>query len=203
MIGSTLQFVSNQLNQSVCNRLRIDPLSRKVFLVPNVSLDGELHGAEDNALFLALLGISRDPYAQAAIHSPRAVFPNPGPDGRMIHGFAQKPPPLHLNLLILIGARFKPDQIHTGLDLLTDCVQFLHSNPFWNRSAFPELPVGLDKLIFEFESLDHATQNHIWGMFGTKYMPSVFYRIRMLTIEATNQESVVPENRGAEAKIIT
>jgi hypothetical protein len=45
----------------------------------------------------------------------------------------------------------------------------------------PRLDPEIDKLIFEMASISPEQLNNVWGCLGAKYMPSVIYKIRMLT----------------------
>lgn len=42
---------------------------------------------------------------------------------------------------------------------------------------------GTTKLILDLESLKISELNQLWSMLGNKYMPSVLYRMRMITIQ--------------------
>ena len=49
----------------------------------------------------------------------------------------------------------------------------------------------IGKLIFELESLGADKLNNIWTTLGAKYMPSVVYKVRMLTFD----DSIIREYR--------
>ena len=44
------------------------------------------------------------------------------------------------------------------------------------------LPAGIDKLLFDLFNISQDQVHHLWSMLGGKYIPSVVYRLRMLTI---------------------
>ena len=66
------------------------------------------------------------------------------------------------------------------LSFILGCLQ---TKPVFDRNNTPAL-VGLDtaKLIFELNTLPLEQQHYIWSMIGLRYLPSVIYRVRMLTI---------------------
>jgi hypothetical protein len=47
----------------------------------------------------------------------------------------------------------------------------------------PSLDKRIDKLMFEMESLGTERLNNVWATLGAKYMPSVIYKMRMLTFD--------------------
>ena len=47
----------------------------------------------------------------------------------------------------------------------------------------PGLDPRIEKLIVELYSLSFEQQHHLWGILGAKYLPSVMYRVRMITIQ--------------------
>jgi len=61
----------------------------------------------------------------------------------------------------------------------------------------PRLDPGVEKLTFEMESLSSEKLNNVWSTLGAKYMPSVVYKIRMLTFDS----SVIREYRPAVAGV--
>jgi hypothetical protein len=67
---------------------------------------------------------------------------------------------------------------------------FQYKNVFTPANT-PRLDNGIDKLVFEIASITPEQLNNIWGSIGAKYMPSVIYKMRMLTFD----ESIIKEFR--------
>lgn len=182
MIGSTLDFVAQQLNSYICNALKINPSSNKVLLSAIVEPGGEIAVKEPNVLLLKLINIEPDPIANGSEPVVRH------PRGSDIVESA----PLYLNLRFILAAYFKPEQVKMGQDMLTLGISYLQGKPLWNPQNTPELPDNIQRLVFEMGSLDLHQLNHVWGAIGTKYLPSAIYKVRMLTVDNHAFREFVP-----------
>ena len=107
MIGSTLKFVTEQLNQFIRNRQQLDPPAKKIVRSSLVAPDGSIATREENSLVLSLISIGKDSVAYSPAPEPRFT---PGGSGAT---YAKESPPIHLNLEILIAANFRPEQMQS------------------------------------------------------------------------------------------
>ena len=114
---------------------------------------------EERALKMA------DPYVQAL------------PNGDVVPVQA----PVSLNLHLLFAACFK--DYKKGVRHLSAIIQYLQQHPVMDPQRFPALPEGVSKLTFELQSLTPNQQNEIWGMLKLAYLPSVVYKVRMVTYQ--------------------
>jgi hypothetical protein len=57
------------------------------------------------------------------------------------------------------------------------------------------LDPGIIKLIVELYTLNFEQQNHLWGFLGAKYMPSVMYKARLLSIQEAHAADDQPPIR--------
>lgn len=95
-------------------------------------------------------------------------------------------PELKLNLYVLIASH-SSDNHNTGLIRLGHVVDFFQLKHVFSRQTAPTLPDGISRLVVELITLTFEQQNHLWGTLGSKYMPSVLYKVRMLTVQASAQ----------------
>lgn len=181
MIGTTLQYVAKTLDATIRQRLRLMPTDQKVIFTPLVDLDGSVAVPEEQVLTLSLASMQKDPVASGSAH--------PNPPGPEYAG--QGPPPIHLNLYVILGAYFPAREVQSGLDVLTMAISYLQAKPSWNSQNSPGLPSSVQRLVFEMESLDLHQQSHLWGSIGAKYLPSVLYKIRMIILDS-GLDQVVP-----------
>lgn len=181
MIGSTLYFVANRLDEIIRQRLHLTPSEKKLILSPFVDLNGGVAIHEENTLVMFPVNIQKE-----------SVIANPPARPSFGAGVVDQPPPLHLNLFLVIGVYYEAAQLRYGLDLLTTAISILQGQPLWDHQNTPGLPDGLQKLIFEMESLDFHQQSHIWGHLGGKYLPSVVYKLRMIIIDDGAVQAVTP-----------
>jgi hypothetical protein len=89
-------------------------------------------------------------------------------------------PEIRLNLYVLIAANFTT--YLTGLKYMSGAVRFFQSKSYFTRQNTPDMDTGLEKLVIELHSLNFEQQNHLWGALGAKYLPSVLYKVRLVTI---------------------
>lgn len=92
--------------------------------------------------------------------------------------------PLSLNLHLLISASFSDNNYDESLKYLSTTMEYFQANSLFQQSAFPDLDQRISQLSIEIESLSLQEQSHLYGLLGVKYLPSVLYKIRMITIDS-------------------
>ena len=95
-------------------------------------------------------------------------------------------PEIKLNLYVLIASHHS-DFHSTGLIRLGYVIDFFQAKHVFTPQTSPNLPDGINKLVVEMITLTFEQQNHLWGTLGAKYMPSVLYKVRMLTVQASGK----------------
>lgn len=94
-------------------------------------------------------------------------------------------PVAFLNLYVVFSFH-RPDAYETALDNLGQVVSFLQRNPIFREDEI-QLPDTLttpefEKIVFELYSLSFEQMNHLWGVLGGKYIPSVMYKLRVFPV---------------------
>jgi hypothetical protein len=56
----------------------------------------------------------------------------------------------------------------------------------------PGLPAGVEKLVLDLNTLSFQDMNNLWGILGSKYLPSVMYKIRMISISEEFSQGNAP-----------
>lgn len=105
-------------------------------------------------------------------------------------------PPLYINLFILFFANFYDKQYTDGLGMISRTVGFFQQNPFFTQSTLPGLDPSIDKLTMELTNLDLTEVNYLMGAMGAKYLPSVFYKLRMIPFASGAMQAEVPAAHG-------
>lgn len=90
---------------------------------------------------------------------------------------------LNLHVLVVANATANNEKYEGALKALSAVITFFQSHRYFTAQTHPTLPSALEKLVVELETLDYEFQNHIWGTLGGKLMPSVLYRVRLVTIQ--------------------
>lgn len=94
-------------------------------------------------------------------------------------------PPIQLNLYLLFAFKFK--KYETGLIHLSKTVERFQGKKHYrasNQSATNPVPTDIDRLIFDHVNLNFEELNHLWGVLGGAYYPSVLYKVRLVAIQA-------------------
>lgn len=110
-------------------------------------------------------------------------------------------PPVELDICVLFAAH--SNVYETALRDISNVAAFFQANPVFDQSRYPALnaavndPVAkpwqlIDRLSFNLHGLGFEQQNNMWGMIGSKYLPSLVYKIRMLTVFETKGNEKTP-----------
>jgi len=89
-------------------------------------------------------------------------------------------PPIYIDLHIVFMANFSAGNYSDGLAAISRIISFFQQNPWFTQARAPELGPEIGKITLELASLDPVEVNYIMSMLGTRYLPSVFYKLRML-----------------------
>ncbi|MBW1297058.1 DUF4255 domain-containing protein [Aquimarina litoralis] len=92
----------------------------------------------------------------------------------------QANPEIRIELLILFVSKFnKYDQ---ALKFLSHLIKFFQVNRIFDPLNAPQLSEeNIEKLIVELISLPLEEQNQVWHSLNTSYLPSVLYKVRLLS----------------------
>jgi hypothetical protein len=135
--------------------------------------DGSANEAARDKIVMMLYSIVKE--TTTSTHSPAQAGPG---------GFSNVPPPLYLDLDLAFIANFPPRRYTDGLAALSRVIGFFQQNPILSQTNTPNLDPRLSKLTMDFLNLDVTQVNYVMSMLGVSYMPSVFYRLRMLPFDA-------------------
>ncbi len=105
-------------------------------------------------------------------------------------------PPVHLNLYILFSANYT--NYDESLKFISGVISFFQAKNTFTRSNSPSIPVGIDKVILDMLSMEYQDISYMWGILGNKYLPSVVYKLRMLTLFSGNILQEVPAVSGVD-----
>lgn len=171
MINAAISHLAQQLNQQFKNNFQ---MAEDVVVVSNlVELDGSTAANANNKLVLTLVNIEKDnlPY--------RPQLPHRGNDRLAIHSN-----PLYLNLYVMMSANFGAGNYSEALKTISQAISFFQQQAVFDRQNSPGLDTRIEKLILDLENLKIPDLNNLWSLMGGRYLPSVLYRIRMITVDA-------------------
>lgn len=184
LIQDTLELIRQRLDTYF---QAADPAPQDWVLVANI-VDQEGRAFEDarNKIVIFLANIQHD----TTISTRRAAAP------LSADRFAVVPPPIYINLFLLFYANFSESNYPQGLGMISRTIQFFQASPFFDHQNLPGLPAPIDKLAFEFVNLDAMGLNYLMGLAGAKYLPSVYYKVRMFPFQSETIQAQVSAAHG-------
>lgn len=186
-LKTTLELIRNALNSSLQN---ISPRDENWVVLSNVvDNDGRPYEGARNAVTMFLANIQNE----TVVSTYRPTVPAAGGDG-----YVAVAPPLYLNLQLLFYANFADANYPQGLALISRVISFFQQNPTFTHANLPGLNPTIDKLAFELVSLDLTDLNYLMSLLGTKYLPSVLYKVRLIPFAGDAIQSEVPTARGGQ-----
>lgn len=179
MIDNVLKFTAGEVNKYVIRKIdpALDPSITKWVELGNVTT--VINGEEDagdlkGKAILTLVNIEEDKVSKL-----------PNNISRKNDLIEYRNPKMFLNLYCLFSVSNK--DYEKGLEQLSYIIQFFQNKNVItqkdNPSANPALDAGVDKIIFDLVTLSFEQLNHLWGILGAKYLPSVLYKMRLIAIE--------------------
>ncbi len=181
MIHTCLSFLTNELNDYL--KLRTgSPTVDRVFLT-SVATEGGGVVIPNKSLGVSLINIEED----RVYKDQKSTLINN-------HGNVERlNPELKLNLYVLISANFQDtdseDSINDyaeGLKQLSWIISFFQAKNVFTPENSPKLAdsdPNLTKLVVELYSYSFEQLYNFWSVVGAKYLPSVLYKIRILTFQ--------------------
>ena len=166
MIDAAISHISGELNQFL---KRSSELDEDVVVVSNIlEQDGSVASHVNNKIVVSLVNIQQDtvPFRQqnlASVGSVRSVVSTP---------------PLYFNLY------FSGNNYHEGLKFISSTINYFQGQPVFDRSNSPGLAGNIDKLVLDIENLSMSDLSGVWGMLSGKYLPSILYKVRMVTYDS-------------------
>jgi len=178
MIDDALIFLKNRLNTHIKSILSEDQaLEDQVVFLEGQQADTITF--KQGAVSLLLINLeqetsvrSPDPYVRYTEDGkPESIFPD-----------------IYINLYILFVARYK--QYESALRYLSEIIQYFQYNRLFTVEATPELGERIGKLTMELNTLPLSEQNDIWSALRVSYLPSAYYKVRMLVYSNPTAEGL-------------
>ncbi|TRX58274.1 DUF4255 domain-containing protein [Fulvivirga sp. M361] len=169
MIYSAVSVIAELANDYITKRF--GQSEEKVIVSNIVNPDGSMAVTEPDKIILSLVNLQQETVNQKN-HSGNTYRP------------------INMNLFLLFSASFNDGNYAEGLRYLSAVISFFQAHKVMNHRNTPELDNSVDKLTFEIVNQDLQNLSHLWGTIGGKYLPSILYKVRMVTF----QEGVLTSN---------
>jgi len=180
MIAKTLTFITHLLNQEL--KMNFGFKDDRVVASSLVNPDGSMPNNAENKIVISLVNLEHETVMKS--------MGNYLTDGGK--SYAKVAPSVKLNLYVLISANYDSSNYIEATKILSFIIGVLQANPYFTRQTNPELQAPVEKLTFEIFNLPINELSHIWSGIGAKYVPSIIYKVRMLTIQEDKIKKEIP-----------
>lgn len=184
MIDVAIHSVGEELNEFLRTKFSLN--EDRVIVSNLVNPDGSRAVKDENKVIITLAGIEHEKLATPK--SGNIVSP----------GGSQ---PVYLNLFLLFSAAFNERLNMEALKFVSAIIAFFQSKKVFTPQNCPGLPNSVEKLVFDIYNLDFREQSNLWSYLGAKYMPSIFYRVRMVMIDEGLITNEIPTVGGLDPEI--
>jgi hypothetical protein len=188
MINAALDFFSKEIN-GYLNHVA-NTTDDEFIVVSSIVSDGKL-AIPDKTMGITLMNIEED----RALKDQRVSVKN------MFGDIETRNPDIYLNLYVLISANFNSAETESptldyleGLKRLSQVIAFFQGKNVFTQANSPLLATidkNIERLSAELFSFNFEQMNHFWSIIGHSYLPSVLYKIRVITVQENVQ--LVPD----------
>lgn len=183
MINEALNLLKNEINVYL-DLKNGNPIGEKLIVLSNVALGSGDWAIPPQKLGISLINVEEE-----------KVFKDQQTQFRNSAGqYEQYNPELKLNLYVLICSNYVNDpqvaddtKYEQGLRQLSSVISFFQGKNVFTPENTPVMAnveyQYLKKLVIELYSYSFEQQFNFWSILGAKYLPSVLYKVRMLTYQ--------------------
>jgi len=172
MIDAAINHIATSTNQHL---MRVFGLHEDVVVVSNIlEQDGTVATHVDNKIVVSLVNIEKDshPLSQQNISASSA--------SRMLDTNL----PIHFNLYLMFASYFSGSNYQEGLKFLSNTISYFQGQSVFDHQNSPGLDRNIDKLMLDIQNLSMDDLSNLWGILSGKYLPSVLYKVRMVSYDA-------------------
>ncbi len=159
MVGRIMKTYAERLNEFL-SRYHSQPEG-----LAEVGLIGNNGEGCPNKIVVSLLNLERE----TAGGMQQSMQVNSG-------GYTASPPPLQLNLNIMLAAVYEPKKYAESLSVFSSALAYIQ--------AKPNIEIDKNKYTLELVSLSTLDLHNIWTTMGSQYYPSVVCKLRRVTVDA-------------------
>ncbi|QJD96198.1 DUF4255 domain-containing protein [Mucilaginibacter robiniae] len=179
MIYEALKCIAEEINELFRVKLKVN--DDRIIISGLTSQDGSTAIQSENKIVITLVNIEKEINglnAGSTLSAGQSVKKNQS---------------TNVNLTLMFSAYFAANNYPEALRFISFIIAYFQSNGVFTHANTPGLDSRIDKMMIEMVNFSPEQHNNIWSMLGAKYMPSVIYKLRMLTFN----ESIIQEIRPA------
>ena len=186
MIAKALTFVRDMLNQEL--KISFGMHDDKVVVSSLINPDGSIAPHAENRIVLSVINLEHE----TTVKSMQTFTVKAGND------YVKKAPPVYLNMYLLIAANYDSSNYLEANKMLSRVISVFQAHTHFNRDSNPTMQSPLQRLTFEIYNLPIDELSHIWSGIGAKYVPSIIYKVRMLTLQEDLIKEEIPSITGLD-----
>ncbi len=178
MIDKALDFLTTEIEDYLT--LQFGPASGSWTVLSNVATETGNWAIPNDTVGVSLINIEEE----RVLKEQQSAFRDES--GNIQH----YNPELKLNLYVLITARFVSSdgtggglQYKEGLNRLSHVISLFQGKNVFTVDNSPGLDKNIKRLVIELYSYSFEQQYNFWTVIGAKYLPSVLYRVRLVTFQ--------------------
>ncbi|MBK6265135.1 DUF4255 domain-containing protein [Marivirga sp. S37H4] len=183
MIHNVLPVIASELNDYL--KSRFNSVEDKVILSNIVDQGGAVAIEGNNKIVITLINIAEETTLKANANQHY-----------MGSTFVDFAPSISVNLTLMISAYFSPKNYVESLRFISGVIYFFQAKPLFTAQNTPELSQNVEKIHFDLLSLSPQELMNLFSMMGAKYIPSVVYKMKMLTFSQNNIQDEIPAIKG-------
>ena len=179
MIHTALEFISQTLNSHL---QQINGITSNLVSLTNIASESGII-IPDDSIGVSLVNIEEE----RIFKEQRFTVINR--DGIV----ETRNPEIKLNLYVLFAANYQREGVETdssdyieGLKQLSNIISFFQARNVFTSDNYPlmaEMDPKLTKLVIELYSYTFEQMYNFWSVLGAKYLPSVLYKVRLISIQ--------------------
>ncbi|MEM8998638.1 MAG: DUF4255 domain-containing protein [Bacteroidota bacterium] len=186
MIDKAMTFISDFLNHET--RLRYGTKNDMVVVGSLINPDGSVTENIENKIVASIINLEHETTVKTL-----------GNYTRNDNEYGKITPPVYLNLYLLISANYDSANYLEALKMLSTVISVFQANPYFTKQLNPNMPAPLERLNLEIFNLPINELSHIWSGIGAKYVPSILYKVRMVSIQEDVIKETIPGVSGLDA----
>lgn len=183
MIALVLKALIKELNQFLQFKYELD--EEVVTLTTLVNQDGSVPLEAENKIVCTMIGLEQDRM-------------NVNDSSSRLMG---KNPPINLNMYALFAANFSAANYAQSLKILSGVIAFFQGKQVFTNKNTPSLASAIPKITVTIANVEFRELTHLWGAIGAKYMPSIAYKIRMISIDQNRLLGELPTVTGTDPTV--
>lgn len=191
MIEKSITLIESRLNNYLRQKFSLED---NIVIASNfVDSNGSVEKDIENKVVISLVDLEQEKFLKNV-----NTFRLPDP----VKGQIAKP--LNLSLLLLLACNFNSKNYKTGLKYLSNIIFYFQEISVFTATNSPEIyKLGIQKISLEMYHPDSDFRSSLWSSLGVHYLPSIIYKIRIVSAHEHHESQDISAHTQSDSKIVT